>query len=70
MYMIAVDMRESNGKVVFVSNEDGDVALFETKQDVFDIMSMHILNVFPYRAISVNELFDIMEPYPNKPISP
>ncbi len=67
MYIIAVDMRESNGKLVFIQDEFEGVAVYKTKQVALNLMANHILNVFPYRVISVDELFDIMEPYPNKP---
>ncbi len=70
MYIIAVDMRESNNSIVFITNEFGNVAMYKTEQEALDVMKEQPLNVFPYRAISANELFDIMEPYPNKPISP
>ena len=69
MYIIIVDMRENNNSVVFIGNKFGEPARFETEQEALDVMKEQPLNVFPYRAISANELFDIMEPYPNKSIS-
>ena len=54
MYIIIVDLRENNGGVLAITDENDNIALFKNYEEASDVMSNHKLNVFPITFVDLD----------------
>lgn len=56
MWIVLVDMRENNGSVVMIQDENDCAAQYESLDDVREGMRNHILSDFPMVALNMDDL--------------
>ncbi len=53
--IIIIDMRESCGEILAITDKEWGLAQFDTEEEAEELMENHSLNVFPYEVIDMGE---------------
>ncbi len=56
MIVVLIDLREVNGFIVPLKDDNGNVAKFNSDQEVRDCMRKHSLHVFTWIVVNVDDL--------------
>ena len=54
-YIILVDMRESDGNIRAIKDENENITQYDTDEEAEELMKSHSLNVFPYEVLDMGE---------------
>ncbi len=54
-YIIIVDMRESNGQIIAIHNDEMNLAQYDTEEEAAECIKNHPLGVFPYEMLDMGE---------------
>ena len=63
-YIVIVDMREINGSVNAITDDDGNIAQYQEVSGpiiIRDLHEAHPLNVFPWLIVNLDDLTDVDE---------
>jgi hypothetical protein len=52
--IVMIDMRENNGRIIPLLEEDDSISTFNNVGDILTIKRRHILNVFPWHVIDLD----------------
>jgi len=52
-YIIIVDMRENNGQILGIKDDDFNLVQYDTEEEAEELMAKHPLKVFPYEVLDM-----------------